>query len=78
MASVSVPGMHIWGNQYYPQLPGALGLSPCHGVCGSLGRGTLVVWTMPMCGCWSATCVSAHPHFSGHQGKTATEKNEEQ
>ena len=28
MASGSVPGMHIWDNQYYSWLPGALGLSP--------------------------------------------------
>jgi hypothetical protein len=35
---------------------------------GSLGRGTLIAWTMPVCGCWSAALVSAHPNFSGHLG----------
>ena len=31
MASVSVPGMHGWGNLHYLLVPGALGLSPFHG-----------------------------------------------
>ena len=30
MASVSVPGIHGWGNLSYPSLRGALGLSLCH------------------------------------------------
>jgi hypothetical protein len=43
---------------------------------GVLGRGMFVLWTMPVCGCWRVACVSTHPHCSGHQGKTATKKNE--
>jgi hypothetical protein len=31
MASTSVPGIHGWDNRYDPSLPGALGLSLCHG-----------------------------------------------
>jgi hypothetical protein len=31
MASVSLPGVHSWGNLHYSSVLGALGLSPCHG-----------------------------------------------
>jgi hypothetical protein len=31
MASVSVPGVHSWGNRHSLSVLGALGLSPCHG-----------------------------------------------
>jgi hypothetical protein len=36
MPSVSVPGVHSWGNLHYTLVLGALGLSPSHG--DALGR----------------------------------------
>jgi len=49
MASVSVPGIHGWGNLYYPSLSGALGLSLRH------AEGLRALF---LCGCGVAGMVS--------------------